>query len=155
MPPGSLEDLTSPEQLLLLAWRRQARQPGADPSTEMAWRLGGGDAHGGRCAGAFRELAARLDAFARRPLAVNPPARAALTMDERCLLELVAACQCGAPAMAVALSRWLARAPAHVAVLATAAALARAMDDAGLRLRAPSEFRADPQFPLHDAALTA
>ena len=155
MAHETLDDLTSSEQLLLLAWRRDAGQHAGDACAEIAWRLGGGDAAGGRCAGAFRDFAARLRAFARRPMAVNPPPRAALTMDERCVLELVGACQCGAPAMAVALARWLVRAPAHVAVLATAAGLARAMDDAGLHVRAPSEFRADPPRVHHEAALTA
>jgi len=150
MPPGALEDLTPAERLLLLAWRRSAA-PGGGACVDLTWRLGGGDDAGARCAPAFRALCARLAAHARRPLVAHPPHASLLSMDERCLLQLTSACQTAAPALAVALARWLARPPAHLAVLASAAALARAMDGAGLALRAPYVLRAG-SAPLHPAA---
>ncbi len=143
MPPRSLDDLKPAEQLLVLSCRRTMSGRCAGPCVEMAWRLGCGDGPGGASAQAFEHMSRQLHAAARRRLQLNAPHTAALSMDERSVLELVCACQNGAFALAVPLARWLVRSPGHVSLLGTAAALARVMEEAGLRLRPPEVFRAD------------
>lgn len=143
MPPCRLDDLSEPEKLFILACRRTLPGAVAGPCVDLAWRLGCGDPLGGSSARAFAAMAAVLSARSRRPLALQAPHAPVLAMDERSLLELVAACQGGCPTLAVALARWLVRPPAHVSLLGHAAALARVMADAGLALRSPHAFRID------------
>lgn len=143
MPPHNLDDLVPAEKLLVLACRRTVPGRVAGPCVEMAWRLGCGDALGACSARAFADMTQVLAAGARRPLHLGLPHAERLSMDERALLELVAACQCGAAALAMALACWLVRAPQHAGLLGTALALARVMHAGGLRLRPPGVFRAD------------
>lgn len=159
MPPSGFQDLNDAEQLLLLAFRRslsgQARAGLPEtavvdprPCVDMAWRLACGETRGGHAAVLFAQLTRCLSRCTRRPRSLAPPHVDAITLDERSLLELVAACQREAAPMAVALARWLVRAPDHVALLVAAAALARVMSESGLELRAPSAFRADRMLHL-------
>jgi hypothetical protein len=137
MTRGAFDDLTLAQQVLLLAWRRGGARGGSDPCVHTAWRVAAGDG-GGRCLHLFRRLVDRIGAHARRPLALAPARATWLTRDERCLLDLVSACQRDLPQLAVPLARWLVRAPEHVSVLAIAAGLGHAMEAAGLSLCAPA-----------------
>jgi hypothetical protein len=115
MPPSSLEDLNHAEQLLLLAWRCSPPDGGSRPCVDTVWRRGCGDELGQRTASLFTTVLCCLERGARRPLSPQPPEHAALGAHERAVLELVAACQCGALALAGALAgaRTGAHAPAR------------------------------------------
>lgn len=152
MAAQTVDDLKTAEQLLLLACRRSLPGRAAEPCVELAWRLGCGDALGARSCRVFMQMSRVLDAYARRPLCLQPPHAQLISMPERTLLELVSACQAGAMTLAAALSAWLVRPPHQAALQGTAVALASVMQRAGLRLREPAVFRADLAAGIHGIA---
>lgn len=152
MTNQTLDDLGFAEQLLLLACRRSQCSCIASPTVELAWRLGCGDAYGARSFRAFALMRCVLGMFARRPLSLQPPDDLTLSLDERAILDLVAACQTDARTLASALASWLVPHPHHRALLASAETLAAAMVQAKLHLSEPGQFRvssAKSRAPAH------
>ena len=143
MPLQSVDDLGSPDQLLLLSCRRSMPGRAAGPCVELAWRLACGDRLGARASAAFVRMVALLHVRARRPLSFAQPHATGIAIDERSVLELVAACQCGAAGLARPLAAWLVKPPHEQALQAAAASLGVAMLRADLRLLDPVDLRAD------------
>ena len=126
--------LPATERLVLVTLRaRLGNFPGA-AALESLYRIACGLAWVERTVAAFEAMTCTLAAGTRRPFRVRHPASEDVSVDEQCLLALLAAHQLGARVQAEARTIWLVGPEFHADMQRCAGTFADALARSGCRL---------------------